>query len=63
MFRQSKGNEMSQAGDVTNSGAGNEEPDPATAENPPVDIKAGDEKREQDGAPETAAQAGAGGLD
>jgi hypothetical protein len=54
---------MSQAGDVTNSGAGNEEPDPATAENPPVDIKAGDEKREQDGAPETAAQAGAGGLD
>lgn len=30
----------------TNLGAGNQEADPATAENPPSDIKAGDEKRE-----------------
>lgn len=29
-----------------NLGAGNQEPDPATAENPPRDIKAGDEKRD-----------------
>jgi len=31
----------------TNLGAGNAEPDPVTAENPPSDISAGDEKREQ----------------
>jgi hypothetical protein len=31
----------------TNLGAGNLEPDPATAENPPSDISAGDEKRTQ----------------
>jgi hypothetical protein len=30
----------------TNLGAGDQEPDPATAENPPSDIKAGDQKRE-----------------
>lgn len=29
----------------TNLGAGNQEPDPATAENPPSDIKAGDKER------------------
>ncbi|MGH3913043.1 MAG: hypothetical protein ACRDTC_06490 [Pseudonocardiaceae bacterium] len=29
-----------------NLGAGNEEPDPATAENPPSDLQAGDSKRE-----------------
>lgn len=28
-------------------GAGDQEPDPATAESPPSDIQAGDEKREQ----------------
>ena len=31
----------------TNLGAGNAEPDPATAENPPSEIKSGDAKREQ----------------
>lgn len=31
----------------TNLGAGNLEPDPATAENPPSDIKAGDKARDQ----------------
>ena len=30
-----------------NLGAGDEEPDPATAENPPSDIRAGDEERHQ----------------
>lgn len=29
----------------TNLGAGNQEPDPATAENPPSDLKAGDKAR------------------
>ena len=54
---------MSQVGKGTDSGAGNEEPDPATAANPPADLKAGDKKREKEGAPDTAAEAGAGGLD
>jgi hypothetical protein len=36
--------------DKTNSGAGNQEPDPATAENPPSDIEAGDAARGQTGA-------------
>ena len=31
----------------TNLGAGNQEPDPATAENPPQDVKAGAKKRDQ----------------
>lgn len=29
-----------------NLGAGNEEPDPATAEDPPADLRAGDAKRD-----------------
>ena len=33
----------------TNSGAGNQESDPATAANPPSDIKAGDQKRDPEG--------------
>lgn len=33
----------------TNSGAGNQEPDPATAENPPRDISAGDAARDPEG--------------
>ncbi len=33
-------------GEETNLGAGNQEPDPATAEAPPADLGAGDEKRE-----------------
>jgi len=32
----------------TNLGAGNQEPDPATAENPPSDIRAGDKERNPD---------------
>jgi hypothetical protein len=47
----------------TNLGAGNEEPDPATAENPPEQTKAGDAKRNKEGAPDTEAEAGVGGLD
>jgi hypothetical protein len=54
---------MTQVGKGTDSGAGNEEPDPATAENPPADLQAGDQKREKEGAPDTAAEAGAGGSD
>jgi hypothetical protein len=34
-------------GTESNLGAGEEEPDPATADSPPSDIKAGDQKREQ----------------
>jgi hypothetical protein len=34
-------------GDQANLGAGNAEPDPATAENPPSDIGARDQKRNQ----------------
>ncbi|MGH3787850.1 MAG: hypothetical protein ACRDRG_15165 [Pseudonocardiaceae bacterium] len=34
-------------GEESNLGAGENEPDPATAENPPQDLEAGDEKRVQ----------------
>jgi hypothetical protein len=34
-------------GDKSNLGAGEQETDPVTAENPPSDIRAGDEKRVQ----------------
>jgi hypothetical protein len=34
-------------GDQSNLGAGEKEPDPATAEQPPSDTRAGDEKRVQ----------------
>lgn len=54
---------VKKAGEETNLGAGNEEPDPATAENPPAEVKAGDKKREKGGAPDTEAEAGVGGLD
>ena len=37
--------------------------DPATAENPPSEIRAGDQKRDKTGAPETQAEAGVGGSD
>lgn len=47
----------------TNLGAGNEESDPAKDENPPDQTKAGDAKREKEGAPETEAEAGVGGSD
>jgi hypothetical protein len=33
--------------DQANLGAGNEEPDPATAEDPPSEVRAGDQKRTQ----------------
>jgi len=39
---------VKQAGEGTNLGAGNEEPDPATAENPPGDLAKGDQKRNPD---------------
>ena len=38
---------IDELGKKSNLGAGENEPDPATAENPPRDIKAGDEKRVQ----------------
>ncbi len=47
----------------TNLGADNEEPDPATDENPPNQPKAGDAKRKKGGAPDTEAEAGVGGTD
>jgi hypothetical protein len=47
----------------TNLGAGNEEPDPATGETPPESTGAGDAKRDKEGAPDTEAEAGVGGLD
>ncbi len=47
----------------TNLGAGNEEPNPATDEKPPDQGKAGNAKREKEGAPETEAEAGVGGPD
>ena len=34
-------------GEESNLGAGENEPDPVTADNPPADMKAGDEKRTQ----------------
>jgi len=36
-----------QLDEQTNLGVGNEEPDPATAENPPGEVGAGDKKRTQ----------------
>ena len=39
---------VQQMGEETNLGAGNEEPDPATAEDPPSDLEAGDTKRKPD---------------
>jgi hypothetical protein len=54
---------VEQVDKATNLGAGDEEPDPATAENPPNQVGAGDEKREKEGAPDTAAEAGVGGSD
>lgn len=49
--------------DQTDSGAGNQEPDPATAENPPSDIEAGDAKRGQEGAGPDRPATKAGGVD
>lgn len=46
-----------------NLGTGNNEPDPATAEIPPNETRAGDKKRNKEGAPDTEAEAGVGGLD
>lgn len=55
---------VKQVGKEKNLGAGNVEPDPATAENPPSDIRAGDKKRDKSGGePESAAEAGVGGSD
>lgn len=39
------------------------EQDPATAETPPSEIRAGDTKREKGPSPETEAAAGVGGSD
>jgi hypothetical protein len=44
-------------------GAKMSESDPATAENPPSEIGAGDVKRGKGPSPDTAAEAGVGGLD
>jgi hypothetical protein len=38
---------IDQMGNEADLGAGNEEPDPATAADPPSDLKAGDKKRTQ----------------
>ena len=63
MYTRSERIEMSQD-ETTNLGAGNEEPDPATAQNPPKDVKAGDKKRENIGpGPDSAAETGVGGKD
>jgi hypothetical protein len=52
---------VSQVGEETNLGAGNQEPDPATAENPPSDISAGEEKRDKsESGTESATEAGVG---
>ncbi len=51
---------VKQTGEQLNSGAGNDEPDPATAESPPDQIRAGDAKRETKGAPDTPDEAGVG---
>ena len=40
-------NRFDELGEKSNLGAGEQEPDPATAENPPQDMKAGDQKRVQ----------------
>lgn len=37
---------VAESGEQANLGAGEEEPDPATAEDPPSDISAGEEKRD-----------------
>lgn len=54
---------VKQTHEETNLGAGDEEPDPATAEDPPSQTSAGDKKRDTEGAPDTAAEAGVGGPD
>lgn len=58
---------VKQVDEATNLGAGNEEPDPATAEDPPNEIRAGDKKRDKEGsaagAPKTAGETGIGGSD
>jgi hypothetical protein len=54
---------VQQVQEEANLGAGNVEPDPATAETPPDQLRAGDKKREKKGAPDTEAEAGVGGLD
>jgi hypothetical protein len=38
---------VGELGEQADLGAGNQEPDPATADNPPSEIKAGDKEREQ----------------
>jgi hypothetical protein len=38
---------LEKIGDQSNLGAGENEPDPATAQNPPSDLEAGDQKRTQ----------------
>jgi len=38
---------VDELGNKSNLGAGDKEPDPATADNPPSDISAGDQKRVQ----------------
>jgi hypothetical protein len=60
MFHLIEGVEMSEE---TNLGAGNEESDPATDEAGPESTGAGDAKREKEGAPDTEAESGVGGLD
>lgn len=50
-------------GEKTNLGAGNTEPDPATAEAPPDELKAGDKKRRTTGAGPDPTEAGVGGKD
>jgi hypothetical protein len=40
-------NRFDELGEKSNLGVGDEEPDPATGENPPSDTKAGDQKRVQ----------------
>jgi hypothetical protein len=51
---------VKQADDQLNTGAGNAEPDPATAENPPSDMSAGDQKRPTGSGPASAPEAGVG---
>ncbi|HEY3896808.1 MAG TPA: hypothetical protein VGL88_15765 [Pseudonocardiaceae bacterium] len=46
-----------------NLGAGNTEPDPATAANPPNEVKAGDKKREKAGPGPDPIGGGVGGKD
>ncbi len=53
---------VKQTGKQTNLGAGNNEPDPATAENPPSDLRSGDKKRDASGS-ESPTEAGVGGSD